>query len=361
MITAKKHLFAIRPYKPGKPIEEVKRQLGLPKVIKLASNEIPFPPSPRVIQAISREAKNINRYPDDDCFYLRREIARRLKIAPEQLIFGGGSDEIIYMTAQTFLGVGDEVVIAKPSFLMYTIAPLIQGARIKAVMLKGLNYDLDGMTRAVTRKTKVIFLGNPDNPAGTFIPKKALEKFLKAIAQNIVVLIDEAYLQFVEARDYPNSLQLLKSYPNIIIARTFSKLYGLAGLRIGYGVARPEMIQLINRVREPFNVNSLAQAAALACLKDEAYYRRVVRDINVQKQFLYQGFRKLGLTYYKSATNFILLEFKIPSARIIQNLLQQGIIVRDMKDWGLQSMIRVTIGTKRENQKLLAVLKKIGR
>lgn len=356
---AKKHLMAVRPYEPGRPIEEVQRELGLRRVIKLASNENPYPPSERVIRAIMRAAQSVNRYPDDNCYELRRDLARRLGVKPGQLIFGNGSDEIIGMAVRTFVRSGDDVVIAKPSFLMYTLVPQVEGARIIAVPLKNLSYDLVGMARAVTSKTKLIFIGNPDNPGGISLTQTQCLDFLKHVRQDIVVFWDEAYYQFVKKPDYPDSIKLLKRFPNLIVARTFSKNFGLAGLRLGYGVAAPEMIDLLNRVREPFNVNALAQAAGLACLKDERYYRGLIDEIGRQKQLLYDGFAKLGLYFYPSDTNFILIDTKKPSSVFARKLLTRGIIVRDMNAWGLATFIRVTVGTPPENRKLLAALKSI--
>lgn len=357
---AKNHLLAIRPYQPGRPIEEVQREFRLRRVIKLASNENPYPPSPGVIRAIVQAAQRINRYPDDDCTYLRRAMARRLKVAPDRLIFGNGSDEIIYLAVRTFVSSGDEVIIAKPSFLVYTLAPQVEGARIKAIPLKNLCYDLEGMARAVTGKTKIIFIGNPDNPAGTSIREPELIEFLKNIRRDIVIFLDEAYCDFVREPAYPDSIKLLKDYPQLIVARTFSKNYGLAGLRLGYGVAAKEIVEMLNRVREPFNVNSLAQAAALACLRNESYYRRISRRILCQKDFLYKEFQKLGFKFYPSDTNFILVDVQTSGTEFSRRLMKRGIIVRDMKSWGLKSFIRITVGTEEENRKLLSVLKVLG-
>src|SRR3989344_2192893 len=268
-----KNIYRVKPYVPGKPIEEVKRELGLRSVVKLASNENPFAPSPKVLKAISSASKTINRYPDGQCFYLRRELAKKLKIKPEQLIFGNGSDEVIVMAIRALIEPGDEVIVAKPSFLIYEIAAKLAGANISSVALKDFYYDLEAMKKAVTPKTKIIFIGNPDNPAGTYVNESQIVNFLEGLSENILVFIDEAYYEYVSAKDYPDTIKLLKRFKNIIITRTFSKLYGLAGLRIGYGIASPGVIDILNRVREPFNVNSLAQEAARACLESPSYYK----------------------------------------------------------------------------------------
>ncbi len=362
---AKKHILNIEPYQPGKPIEEVRRELGLKDVVKLASNENPYNPPAKIIRAIEKAAKTINRYPDGGCFYLRRELAKRLKVSCDQLIFGNGSDEIIVLLLRAFVSEGDEVVVAQPSFLVYDIASRMEGAVVKPVPLRDFHYDLDRMAEAVTRKTKVIFIGNPDNPAGTYVTAGQLKSFLKNLPRDILVLIDEAYYEYVSAKDYPDAIRLLKAYKNIIITRTFSKMYGLAGLRIGYGIAHRETVDILNRVREPFNVNSLAQAAAVACLKERNYYSRAAKQIEEQRLYLYQQLSKMDVAFVRTATNFILIDVKEKtsgkrkSTKISRELLKKGVIVRDMIFWGLDTFIRVTIGKKEENRKFIKALKEL--
>lgn len=354
-----KNIYRVKPYVPGKPIEEVKRELGLRSVVKLASNENPFGPSPKVLKAISAASKALNRYPDGLCFYLRRELAKRLKVKEDQLIFGNGSDEVIVMAIRALVETGDEVVIAKPSFLIYEIAAKLAGANISAVALKDFYYDLEGMRKAVTPKTKIIFIGNPDNPAGTYVNEAQLVSFLESLPENILVFIDEAYYEYVSAKDYPDTVKLLKRFKNVLVTRTFSKLYGLAGLRIGYGIASPEVINILSRVREPFNVNSLAQEAALACLQSREYYQRIARLTEQQKKFLYGRLKAMKLSYKESATNFILVDVQKNGSEVVQKLMRKGVIVRDMSFWGLENYIRVTIGTQQENKKFLAALKEV--
>lgn len=356
---AQKTIFSVQPYVPGKPIDEVKRELGLKSVIKLASNENPYGPSPKALQAIRRAAKDVNRYPDGDCFYLRQALAKRLKVPSQQLVFGNGSDEIIVLAVRVFVSPGDEVIIADPSFLIYGIAARIAGARVKAIPLKDFYYDLEAMKRAVTDKTRVIFLGNPDNPSGKYLTQKQLESFLNGLREDILIFIDEAYYEYVRAKDYVDSLGLLKKHKNIIVTRTFSKMYGLAGLRVGYGIAGGEIIDCLNRIREPFNVNSLAQAAALACLEDQPYYRSLARRIGRQREVLYQGIRKLGLKCVESYTNFVLIDMRQDASRVAKALLAKGVIVRDMNFWGLKEFIRVTIGTEAENKRFLNALRMV--
>lgn len=356
---ALRRILAIKPYQAGKPIDEVKRELGLKKVIKLASNENPFGPSPKVLAAIRQAARGIHRYPDSGCFYLRRELAARLSCAENQLIFGNGSDEVILMTLRAFVEPGDEIIVAQPTFLMYTIGGQAVGATIKTVGLKDFRYDLAGMAQAVTPKTKVIIIGNPDNPAGTYISSEKLVIFLKNLRPDILVLFDEAYYEYVKAPDYPDTISLLPRFKNILVTRTFSKWYGLAGLRIGYGIAEPGIVDVLNRIREPFNINTIAQAAALACLRDRAYYRRVAKAVEDGRDYLYRGLREQGLSFVESSTNFILIDVKGEGKEVARALLKQGIIVRDMGFWGLKNYIRVTIGTDKENKAFLRALTRI--
>ncbi len=356
---AKKHIFSVKPYVPGKPIEEVKRDLRLRNVVKLASNENPYGPSPRVREAIRRACGHINRYPESNCYYLRKELAKKLKVRESQLIFSNGSDEIIVMANRAFLNKGDEVIIAYPSFMIYEIASKLEGARVQKVPLKNFRYDLDGMLRKINRRTKIIFIGNPDNPAGTYIPEKELIRFIRRVPSRIVIFVDEAYHEYVQQKDYPQTIRFLKRYKNLIVTRTFSKLYGLAGLRIGYGIANPELINILERVREPFNVNLLAQDAARACLKDGPYYKKRLKGIKRQKEFLYRSLQKVGVKYQKSYTNFILIDTQTDGSRVARRLLRKGIIVRDMAFWGLNQYIRVTIGTAKENKKFIQALREV--
>lgn len=360
-LALKKAILQVKPYVPGRPITEVKRELGLERVIKLASNENPHPPSLRVLKAIQKVSRELNRYPDGNCYYLREALAKNLNVNPGQLIFGNGSDEIIVLAVRGFVSEGDEVVMAQPSFLIYEIASQIAGARIKAVSLKeDFSYDLSQMKAAVSEKTKIIFLGNPDNPSGKYFTQKQMDDFLQGLSSSVLVLIDEAYYEYVCARDYVNSVDLLKRYKNIIITRTFSKMYGLAGLRVGYGIADQEIIAYLDRLREPFNVNSLAQTAALACLQDKGYYQGLLKEVNQQRGFLYENFKRLQLAYVESCTNFILVKIKTKEASFVSHaLLKRGIIIRDMSVWGLKNYIRITIGTKQENKKLITALEEI--
>ncbi len=359
MQAANPYIFKIKPYVPGKPIDEVRRELGLKSVIKLASNENPYPPSPKALAAINLAGREVNRYPDGGCFMLRRALAKKLKINEDQLIFGNGSDEIIVLAAKAFAAKGDDIIIAKPSFLIYEIASTLSGARLHQVPLKDFRYDLQAMKAKVNARTKIIFIGNPDNPAGTYVTARQTEDFLRSVPKRTLVFFDEAYFEYVQAKDYPDTLDLMKKYPNVMTTRTFSKMYALAGLRVGYGVARREIIDILNRLREPFNVNSMAQAAAVAVLGDEAYYRNIAKDVNEQRQFLCRSLERMGIAFEESFTNFILVHVGGDGSLVAASLLKKGVIIRDMAAWGLKGYIRVTIGSASENKRFIKTLKEI--
>lgn len=353
-------ILNVAPYQPGKPVDEVKRELGLKKAVKLASNENPFGPSADVLKAIAKAALDINRYPDGGCFYLRVALAQGLKVKKRQLIFGNGSDELIIMALRAFVEPGDEVIVSHPSFAVYAIGSKIAGAALKIIPMNNFRHDLTAMAKAVTRKTKMIFIDNPGNPSGGYVTDQEMRRFLTKIPKGVPVFLDEAYYEYAASkRDYARSLPLLKRYSNLIVARTFSKMYGLAGLRIGYGIASIEMIDILNRVREPFNVNAIAQAAAIACLKDKPYYQNALKVLNQQRRYLYKEFKAMGLNYIPSTTNFVLVDVKQNSKKISDALLHKGVIVRDMAPWGLKTFIRITIGQPKENQQCIAALKKI--
>ncbi len=360
MQAANPYIYKIKPYVPGKPIDEVRRELGLKSVIKLASNENPYPPSPKVLAAMTKAAREVNRYPDGGCFLLRRTLARKLNIDDDQLIFGNGSDEIIVLAVKAFAAKGDDVIIAKPSFLIYEIASTLSGARLHQVPLKDFRYDLEAMKAKVNARTKIIFIGNPDNPAGTYITQRQAEDFLRSVPKSTLVFFDEAYFEYVQAKDYPDTLSLMKKYPNVMTTRTFSKMYGLAGLRIGYGIASREIIDILNRLREPFNVNSMAQAAAVAVLGDEAYYRKIAKEVNEQRQYLYRSLERMDIAYEVSFTNFILVNVGGDSSQVAGVLcLKKGVIIRDMAVWGLKGYIRVSIGSASENKRFIKSLGEI--
>lgn len=355
------NVLSVKNYVPGKPIEEVQRELGLKDVIKLASNENCFGPSPKAIEAIRKNLKNINRYPESSSFYLRKKLAALLGVDERSIIFGNGSDEVICIAIRAFIREGDEVIIAKPTFLVYEIASQVASAKVKLVpMTRDFRYDLREMKKAVTPNTKMIFIANPDNPTGTYVTKKGLDEFLEGLPGNVIVFLDEAYFEFAHKsfKDYPNGLDYLKK-PNVIIARSFSKAYGLAGLRIGYGISSVELAGYMERVREPFNINLLAQVGAAAALSDRAFLKKTLNYVEQEREYLYAAFRKLGVEYVRSATNFIIVDVKTDCKAVFNALLKEGVIVRDMNAWGLNTFIRVTLGTRKENIRFIKALKKV--
>ncbi len=357
----RQNILSVKQYTPGKPIEEVKRELGLKEVIKLASNENCLGASPKALAAIRGALKEINRYPDSLSFYLRKKISKSLGIGEPNIIFGNGSDEVIGIAIRTFVGRGDEVIIAQPTFLMYEIFCKLADATIVSVPLdKDLRYDLRAMKEAITDKTKMVFIANPDNPTGTYVSKRELDLFFEGLPKNVIVFIDEAYFEFADSayRDYPNGIDYL-GRPGVIVGRSFSKAYGLAGVRIGYGLSGVETIGYMERSREPFNVNLLAQAGAAAAIDDKAFLRKTLAHVKREKEFLYSGFRRIGLKFVRSATNFVMVDVERDGKRVFEALLKKGVIVRDMKAWGLDRYIRVTIGTRAENTEFLEALESV--
>ena len=352
-------ILNITPYQPGRPIEEVKRQLGLKEVIKLASNENPLGPSPMAVKAIKDALGKINRYPEGGCFYLRQALSKKLKVCPENLIFGNGSDELIDIIIKAFCREGEEILTSEVTFLEYKIIAQQNGRLARTVPLKDFKYDLSALRKNIGPKTRVIFIANPNNPTGSYVHKKEVEDFLLSLPENILVVFDEAYFEFVDQKDFPDVLKYIEKGKNVMILRTFSKIYGLAGLRIGYGIAKKEFIRYLERCRQPFNVNLLAQAAAQAALSDADFVKKSKKIATEGKKYLYQSLKKIGIEYIPSATNFILLNLRQDGIEVFKKLLKQGVIVRDMYQYGLKNFIRVTIGTEKENRKFVVTLKKV--
>jgi len=350
-------ILKIKPYEPGKPIEEVKRELGLREVIKLASNENPLGPSPKAVQAIKDCALKVNFYPDGGGYYLKKALSERLFVKDENIILGNGSDEIISMISRLFLAQGEEAIIPAPSFLMFKIDVKISGGKLVSIPLKNFRIDLKKIRKAVTPRTKLIFIANPNNPTGTIVKKDEIKEFLENIPESPLTIIDEAYYEYVEDKKYPEILDFVKKGKNIIILRTFSKIYGLAGLRIGYGIAKKEIIDILNRIRSPFNVNSLAQAAALASLNDEDQVKRSRELVRKGKEFLYFHLRKMGVPFIPTEANFILIKVGENAKEIENNLLHRGIIVRGMTAYNLSQYIRVSIGTAKQNEEFIRELR----
>jgi histidinol-phosphate aminotransferase len=351
------HIRALRPYEPGKPIDALERELGIAGSIKLASNEAPVGPSPRALEAMRAEAASLNRYPEDTCHALREDLAKSLDVAPDQLIFGAGSDEVLDLLGRCFLGPGDELVFPWPSFAMYPIVAGSLGARAVQVPLDAeLRADAGALIRAVSARTRLLFLANPNNPTGTSLSAEAFAELLEGVPERVVIAADEAYVEYVRRADFPDALAWLRRRPTLVVLRTFSKIYGLAGLRVGYGVAHPELIALLARARHPFNVNSLAQAAARGALRDPEHVARVRALTHEGLARLERGVRELGLRFAQSDANFLLIEVGERAPSIYQGLLRQGVITRPVAGFGLDRHLRVTVGLPEENERLLAAL-----
>lgn len=357
-IPFKKHILVVRPYEPGKPMKEVERELGLRKIVKLASNENPLGPSRKAVAAIKRAAKEAHLYPESSCFYLVQKLSENLGVPAHEIIIGNGSNEIIELLFRGFLSEGDEVLSSETSFLVYPILTQVCGGAYRTVPMKDFRFDLDALANAVTPKTKLIFIANPNNPTGTYVTRDEVRAFLDKIPSSVLVCFDEAYVDFVDAKDFPDTLELLaKSRKNIVILRTFSKSYGLAGLRIGYGISSKEIVQYLHKVRQPFNVNALAQAGATAALGDAAFLKRTQRLVEQGRAYFAKNLARLGIRYLPSQANFILLDTGVDGDKIFQDLLRSGMIVRSMKAYGLTTWIRVTIGTSAQNTMFFNLLK----
>ena len=358
---AKDGVLTIQPYEPGKPIEEVARELGIPEsdIIKMASNENPAGPSPLGVQAIKDSAEKVNLYPDGGCYHLKNDLAEHLSVKPENLIVGNGSNEVLQIIADTFINPDDEVLYAEQSFVVYTLATKIAGATAVTVPLKNHAYDMDAMADKITDKTKVIFIANPNNPTGTMITADEIEKFMEKVSDDTLVVFDEAYYEYVERDDSPQTLDYVRAGRTVITLRTFSKIYGLAGLRIGYGIARPDIIAVMNKVRQPFNVSSVAQAAARASLQDRDHVAKSVKINREGKEYLYGELKRIGLEVVPSETNFLLVHLDRPGADVTSDLLPMGVIVRPMTGYKFPNSIRITVGTFEQNKRLIASLEKV--
>lgn len=350
-------LESITPYVPGKPIEEVERELGLNDVVKMASNENPLGPSPLAVEAIKEYLHKINFYPDGNCYYLKRALAEHYNLEEKNIVVGNGADELITLVGAAYLNPGDEIIMAKPSFSEYDFSARLMDANPVYIPSKEFRHDLKAMAAAVNEKTKIVYVCNPNNPTGTIVTHKELEDFLNELPPGILVVLDEAYYEYVGDPSYPRSLELLKGgHNNILILRTFSKIYGLAGLRVGYGLANEQVISDLNTVREPFNVNSVAQVAARAALKDKKHMEAVLRINTKGKEYLMGEFNRLGLYYLPTEANFIFVDVGVDSRQLFQKLLHKGVIVRTGDIFGYPQFIRVSISTEEANQRFIKAL-----
>ena len=353
----------LHPYLPGKPVEELQRELGLEHIVKLASNENPLGASPLGKAAVDENTDGLNWYPDDIGFSLRQKLATRYRLMPEQITLGAGSSDVIDMVVRSFLGPGRNAVFSEHSFAMYAIYTQASGAESKVARPLPADsdmpygHDLDAMAALVDEDTRVVFIANPNNPTGTWLSREALQRFIESLSENVVVVLDEAYFEYVIEPDFPNGIDWLAEHPNLIVTRTFSKIYGLAALRVGYGLASSELTAVINRVRHPFNVNALALAAAEAALDDQSFIERS-RENNQRGMKQYRdAFARMGLRSIPSVGNFICVELDRDGGEVFQAMLRQGVIVRPVANYRLPKHLRITIGTAEENETCLAALK----
>jgi histidinol-phosphate aminotransferase len=349
----------LSPYQAGKPIEELQRELGLSDIVKLASNENPLGPSAAVLAACEKAAQEITRYPDANGFELKRAIAAKFKLPPNELTLGCGSNDVLDLIARVFLNSATSAVFSQYGFIVYPIATQACGARAIVTPAKNWGHDLDAMAAAIAEDTRLVFIANPNNPTGTWLAKDELLKFLRAVPERVVVVLDEAYTEYVELPEFPNGFDLLAEFPNLIVTRTFSKAYGLAALRVGYAVSNAQIADLLNRVRAPFNVNSIGLAATVAALHDDNYLRRS-RTMNAQgMQQIIEGLNKHGLHYIPSAGNFVTVEMPGDAMEIYEKLLHEGVIVRPLAPYQMPKHLRISIGLPQENAKFLAALTKV--
>ncbi|MBZ0332858.1 histidinol-phosphate aminotransferase [Marinobacter sp. JH2] len=355
---AVKGVQALSPYQPGKPIEELARELGLnpEDIIKLASNENPQGPSEKAMAAARKALEESCLYPDGNGFDLKQALANRLGVATNQITLGNGSNDVLEVIARCFAGPDSEVVFSQYAFAVYPLVAQAIGARGVSVPAKEWGHDLDAMAKAVTERTRLIFIANPNNPTGTVHTADAIEAFLQRIPEHILVILDEAYCEFLTGEEYPDGIQLLQRFPNLIVCRTFSKAWGLAAMRVGYSLSSPAIADVLNRVRQPFNVNSIALAAAAAVLEDDAYLNRS-REVNeAGLRQLSEGFERLGLPFIPSFGNFIAVDVGEQSSDVYQALLSRGVIVRPVAGYGMPNHLRVSVGLPEENERFLAAL-----
>ncbi|PKM30320.1 MAG: histidinol-phosphate transaminase [Gammaproteobacteria bacterium HGW-Gammaproteobacteria-11] len=348
----------LSPYVPGKPVEELAREFGLrpQDIVKLASNENPLGPSPRVIEAIKAALAEMTRYPDGNGFALKSALSERLGVSPAMITLGNGSNDILELITRAFVGPQHEVVFSQHAFAVYPIVTQAVGARAVVVPARDWGHDLEAMAAAITPATRLVFIANPNNPTGTWIDAAALEAFLARVPEQVIVVLDEAYTEYVENGEVPNGMDYLARYPNLLVSRTFSKAYGLAALRVGYAVCQPAIADAMNRVRQPFNVNSLALAAAVATLADADYLAASCKVNREGMAQLEAGFAALGLSWIPSRGNFIAVDLGREASGIYQALLRQGVIVRPVGNYEMPNHLRVSIGLAQENQRFLDVL-----
>ncbi|KOR32438.1 aspartate aminotransferase [Achromatium sp. WMS3] len=352
----------LTPYTPGKPIAELERELGITESIKLASNENPLPTSPKVLEAIQAQLPNLARYPDGNGFVLRQALSIRHNVNPDTITLGNGSNDVIDLIARTFLYQNTEAIFSQYAFAVYAICTQATGANAQIAASLNYGHDLDRMLKLITSKTRVIFIANPNNPTGTWLPKTSLKTFMKSVPESVIIVIDEAYFEYVTELEYPDASLWLAEFPNLIVIRTFSKAYGLAGLRVGYALSNPEIAELLNRVRQPFNVNNLAQSAAIAALNDHEHLKQTVQLNTAGMEQLITGIADLGITHIPSVANFITIDLgdqEKSVTQIHQELLKLGCITRPLTAYSMPNYLRISIGLPEENTRFLNALKQV--
>lgn len=355
---ANPQLREISVYQPGKPIEETARELGLDPdtIVKLASNENPLGPSPKAIEAMYAALEKGHLYPDGGGFSLCRAIAAKLGLAPENIVLGNGSNEVLEFLGHAFINPGDDVVTSQYAFIVYKLIATSFGARTIEVLSPDYQQDLGGILAAITPKTRLIFIPNPNNPTGTLLSQQAIDDFMARITENVIVVFDEAYFEFLD--DPPDTLRFVREGRNIVVLRTFSKIHGLAGLRIGYALAGLDLVQVLHKTRQPFNVNSIAQVGALAALEDDEHLRETKRVIDEGRAYLHEQFAKMKIPFVPGTANFVMVNVGDGDA-VFDKLLRQGVIVRPLGGYNLPEWARISVGTPEENEKLIAALKKV--
>ena len=351
----------MQPYQPGKPVEELARELGLDPsgIVKLASNENPLGPSDRALAALREAMGDIARYPDGNGFHLKQKLAERLNVTPDSLTLGNGSNDVLELVARAFAEPGSEIVYSEHAFAVYPLVTQAIGATHVKVPARDWGHDLDAMAEAVTERTAVVFVANPNNPTGTVVEKDGVYRFLQRIPENVIVVLDEAYCEYLQGGRYPDGVQWLAEFPNLIVSRSFSKAWGLSGLRVGYGVSSPEIAGILNRIRQPFNVNALALAAAAAVLDDSEYLQRSIEVNRVGLEQLGNGFRSMGLDVIPSVANFVAVDTGRDAGPVNDALLREGVIVRPIAAYGMPRHLRVSVGLESENRRCLQAMEKV--
>jgi histidinol-phosphate aminotransferase len=354
------YIESLKPYVPGKPIEETEREYNVTNVIKLASNENPLGPSPLAIEAIEVAARKVHLYPDGASFYLVRRLAKHLNVEPNEVFVGSGSNEIIELAIRTFTTPDDEALLSAGSFVMYKVALQSHGRRfVEVPMQLGYRYDLKAMADALTPKTRLVFLANPDNPTGTAFSKSELDAFLKKVSPETFVVLDEAYFEYVDWAEYPNGLEYFRALPNLMVLRTYSKIYGLAGVRLGYGVMNSKLVGYLNRTRMPFNLSSIAQAAGIAALDDVEHLRTTRETTHRGLRYLEKELRALGLDVPGSHANFVFVELNRPAHPVYEGLLRRGVITRPVPGSGWPNGLRISAGLQSQNERLVRAMAEV--